>query len=507
MSSVRIDLTPRRPAVCSDAAISLDLLVRIAAPLPESGLDRPSLNLSLVIDRSGSMGEDRKLDYARQAAAFAVGQLLPEDRVAVTVFDDEVRTIAPSAPAADLPGLVQRIEAIRPGGSTDLHGGWAEGGRQAESHRRDGALNRVILLSDGLANQGLTDPNAIATEAKGLALRGVSTTTVGLGEQYNEDLLEAMARAGDGNYYYVESPTQLPDLYRAELHGLMATVGRAVRLEIEPAPGVTVADVLNDYDRDPEGGWRLPNLVAGMPVRTFLRLSVPPRESAGPIATVRVSWDDPDGGPRRSLAAAYEAPEAMPMEWWVAMPEDPAVAEQEALLMAARASARPASPCSGATSGPPACTWAKPSGCSRRTATRPRPPRRSAPWPRPASSSIPASSRRCRSRPSSAPTPAARADGRPRAARRRPERKATPTAGLSVFRTMTPRCSRRSRTHGWLQGWSIPYPVLKTENPRAARVSQRTQARRSPPSTPRGSRISQNGKSQKSQRAPCVEPP
>ena len=237
MSSVRIDLTPRRPAVCSDAAISLDLLVRIAAPLPESGLDRPSLNLSLVIDRSGSMGEDRKLDYARQAAAFAVGQLLPEDRVAVTVFDDEVRTIAPSAPAADLPGLVQRIEAIRPGGSTDLHGGWAEGGRQAESHRRDGALNRVILLSDGLANQGLTDPNAIATEAKGLALRGVSTTTVGLGEQYNEDLLEAMARAGDGNYYYVESPTQLPDLYRAELHGLMATVGRAVRLEIEPAAG------------------------------------------------------------------------------------------------------------------------------------------------------------------------------------------------------------------------------------------------------------------------------
>ena len=337
MNVPRIEVIPRRPAVCSDSPVTLDLLVKVEAPRPAGAPSRPTLNLALVLDRSGSMAASKKIDYARAAATFAVGQLLPEDRVGITIFDDEVETIAPSAPATDKPGLVRRIEGIRPRGATNLHGGWAEGVDQVERHRVEGGLNRVLLLSDGLANAGVTDPNAISLEAKGALQRGIGTSTLGLGDEYNEDLLEAMARAGDGNYYYVESPSQLTDLFQTELLGLMATVGRGARLRIEPAEGVAVADVLNDLRREPGGALTLPNLVVGMPILVLVRLNLRPRPEAGPVCSFRLSWDDPEGGPRRERSSAFDAPEVMPLEWWAAMPEEASVVEQEALLMSARA--------------------------------------------------------------------------------------------------------------------------------------------------------------------------
>ena len=235
MNMPRIELIPGRPAVCSDASVVLDVLVRITPPQPEVHFPRPPLNLALVLDRSGSMAGGKKMPFAREAAAFAVKQLLPTDRVSVTIFDDVVETIVPGGPAADKPALVRRIEQIQPRGSTDLHGGWAEGGRQAEAGLVAGGVNRVLLLSDGLANVGVTDPNTIAAEARGLAARGVGTTTLGVGDDYNEDLMEAMARAGDGNYYYIESPVQLVDIFQTELQGLMATLGQKVSLGLEPA--------------------------------------------------------------------------------------------------------------------------------------------------------------------------------------------------------------------------------------------------------------------------------
>ena len=157
MHTPQIELTARRPAVCTDATVTLDLLVTIVLARPEGPRIRPPLNLALVLDRSGSMAGARKIDYARQAASFAVQQLLPEDRVSITIFDAEVKTITPNTAATDKPGLVRTIEGIHPRSSTNLHGGWAEGVRQAGSHLVEGGLNRVLLLSDGLANQGLTD--------------------------------------------------------------------------------------------------------------------------------------------------------------------------------------------------------------------------------------------------------------------------------------------------------------------------------------------------------------
>src|SRR5262249_19875682 len=158
------------------------------------------------------------------------------------------------------------------------------------------------------ANVGETNPDAIATDVNRLARQGVSTTTMGLGDDYNEDLLEAMAQSGDGNYYYIESPKQLADIFQTELQGLMATFGNKVSLGVHPQGDVTVADVLNDLDRLPTGRLKLPNLIAGMPVLVLVRLSVPPMTGERELCRFRLAWDAPKEAGRQKVVSALRLP-------------------------------------------------------------------------------------------------------------------------------------------------------------------------------------------------------
>src|SRR4051794_1673551 len=260
-----IEVIPARPAVCHDAATTLDILVRVTPPLPEIHVLRPPINLGIVLDRSGSMSEGRKMDHARAATIFAICQLLPTDRVSITVFDDRVETIAPSALVTDKPGLVAQVNKIGPRGSTALHAGWASGAQQVLEYVDWQGLNRVLLLSDGLANHGLTDPEVICGEVRGMAGKQVSTSTIGVGDNYNEDLMGEMAKAGAGNYYFVETSVQLADIFQTELQGLMATTGRRAELSVRPEPGVELVEVLTELERGPAGQIKLPDMVSDMP--------------------------------------------------------------------------------------------------------------------------------------------------------------------------------------------------------------------------------------------------
>lgn len=332
-----IEILPSRVAVCTDEATTLDVLARIHPPALTAQTKRPPVNLSIVLDRSASMGDGKKMPFAIEAASFAVKQLLPTDRVSVTIFDHEVEVLVPSTSAENKAAILERLKSVHPRGSTALHGGWSAGAEQVRVHRVDG-LNRVILLSDGLANQGVTDPNAIGRDVKKLANRGVGTSTMGLGDDYNEDLLEAMSRAGDGNYYYIRSPEQLTAIFEAELTGLMTTTGQKVSLGIEAGPGVSVVDVLNDLDKLPTGRYALPNLVVGMPLMVVARLSVAPRPSpeSDLVASFRLAWDPSEPIGRQSRYARVDLP-AVPFSVWSSLAQDPVVQEQEALLMSARA--------------------------------------------------------------------------------------------------------------------------------------------------------------------------
>lgn len=335
MLQPHVDLIPLQPAVRTDASVTLDVLIKITPPAAELNAPRPALNLGLVLDRSGSMSAHNKINFAREAAIYAVEQLLPSDRVSVTIFDDEVQTPVPNTLAEDKARIVDVIRHVHPGKSTALHGGWKEGGTQVSRHQLAGGLNRVLLLSDGLANVGEKDPAAIAADVNRLASEGVSTTTMGLGDHYNEDLLEAMARSGDGNYYYIESPQQLADIFQTELQGLMATFGNRVGLGVEPLDSVTVVDVLNDFDKTDDGQLKLPNLVAGMPILVVVRVNVPPISQVRDLCRFHLTWDAPMQAGRQDVTFTLRLP-SVTASIWDSLAPTAEVQERAALLLMAR---------------------------------------------------------------------------------------------------------------------------------------------------------------------------
>lgn len=330
-----IELIPLHGAIAKHQPMTLDVLVRITPPDVAPTKERPPLNLSLVIDRSGSM-QGTKLHYARQAARFAVENILPSDRISIVTFDNIIQIPVASTLATHKPAILNQIDHIHAGGSTALHQGWVEGGLQVSQYLNPKQLNRVILLSDGLANVGETQPDAIANDVHGLAQRGVSTTTLGIGNDYGEDLLAAMAQSGDGNFFHIESPDQLPEIFETELAGLSATLGHHVSLGLDLQAGVRVMDVLNDFDQTSTKRYKLPNLMAGAPIHVVARLQVPALSDSTQLLNIRLAWDSPDMPTRQVLRAALTLPVVSP-EQLADFPANATVQEQVALLMAARA--------------------------------------------------------------------------------------------------------------------------------------------------------------------------
>jgi len=335
MNRPTIELIPLRPAVRADAPDTLDVVLKITPPPVELNASRPPLNLGLVLDRSGSMATEKKIDHAREAAIFAVQQLLPSDRVSVTIFDDQVQTIVPNVFAENKAQIIDVIRRIRTGNSTALHNGWKEGAAQVRQNLIAGGLNRVLLLSDGMANVGEKNTDVIAADVNRLAREAVSTTTMGLGDHFNEDLMEAMAKAGDGNYFYIEGSQQLPDVFQTELQGLIATIGNTVQLGIDPQVGVTVADILNDLDTMPDGQLKLSNLICGMPILVTVRLSVSPIAREESLCVFRLTWTHPNEALPQVMSVTLSLP-SVAGHLWESLAANVEVEEQVVLLLVAR---------------------------------------------------------------------------------------------------------------------------------------------------------------------------
>ena len=332
-----IRFRPLRPAVAADGATTLDLLITVAAPPLETELlarPRPPLNLALVIDRSGSMSGS-KLSYARKAARFLASELTERDRLAIVTFDEEVNVLVPSQPVRDPLLFISAINTIQAGGCTALFDGWLAGATQVAQQLDATGLNRVLLLSDGQANEGLTEAAAIAAKVEGLTERGISTSAFGLGSGFDEDLMGAVASAGDGTLAQIESPQQLADLYASELQGLATTLGRKVSLGIRSKGGAELVDQLNDLSLTSAGNFQLPNLRYGQELSVGVRLQLPAWAPNQEIASVRLAWDAPQQTGRQELRDSLTLP-VKPKTELAQLAVDEAVAEQLALLRANR---------------------------------------------------------------------------------------------------------------------------------------------------------------------------
>jgi Ca-activated chloride channel homolog len=227
--------------------LSVDLT---AQPLGAGAADRPPVDLALVIDRSGSMSGD-KLEAARRAARGIAGRLADGDRVALVQYDSTAEVLVPLA-ALDAAGRARldgAIAGIVDRGGPNLHGGMVLGQRELLAAGRErggngGRVNRVVLLSDGQANEGVTDRTTLGRIAAAAADQGVRLTTVGIGLGFNEDLMELLAENGRGRYYYAQDAASLQGVFAGELASLQATVASATELRLVPTcAGVEILEV------------------------------------------------------------------------------------------------------------------------------------------------------------------------------------------------------------------------------------------------------------------------
>jgi len=271
--------------------------LQLAVDVPAVGnRERRPLNLCVVVDRSGSMGDEGKITNARAALRALINQLRPGDVFSLVIYDDVVDVLRPSAPVRNRSDILCLVDEITPRGFTNLGGGMTEGFHQVSHYAGRSYINRVVLLSDGLANRGVTDPRALARTACSHREGGISLSTMGMGLDYNENLMMALATQGGGNYYFIERSSDLAGILRNEFDMMGCVVAQNAVVTIALARGVCVKDVVGgNYTVD---GDRLRiaagDLAGGDRREWTVELELPGGEGTRTIATGSLSFDAVD---------------------------------------------------------------------------------------------------------------------------------------------------------------------------------------------------------------------
>ncbi len=210
------------------------LYVDLKAGKVESSKERTPLNISIVIDKSGSMAEKNKLEYVKKAVEYIIDQAGSDDYVSVVTYDDYVNVLQRSQIIRDKYDLRDRVSKIKPDGFTNLSGGMFEGYDQVNGSYSRGYVNRVLLLSDGLANRGITDRRELTNMVREKNRKdGVTLSTFGVGSDFNENLMADIADYGKGNYYYIRNSSDIPEIFASELKGIRNLVGQGTKMKIK----------------------------------------------------------------------------------------------------------------------------------------------------------------------------------------------------------------------------------------------------------------------------------
>ncbi|MGZ4115882.1 MAG: vWA domain-containing protein [Bacteroidia bacterium] len=204
------------------------------------------LNISVVLDHSGSMEGD-KLNYTKEALKYIINQLDSRDVLSIVLYDSDVEVFLQPQRLEDRKELLARVEKIASGSSTNLEGGIRKGYELVKNSKKligSEMINRVLLLSDGLANVGMSDPESLSALTRDFFEKDrISISTFGVGNDYNENLMARMAMQGGGLYYFIHSPEKLPSIFNEELKGMSKLIAKNTVLKIK------FPDDVLSYDR------------------------------------------------------------------------------------------------------------------------------------------------------------------------------------------------------------------------------------------------------------------
>ncbi len=270
----------------------------IDAPNETKSSVRLPLNLSLVIDRSGSMG-GLKLEFVKRAACHVLDCLTERDQVSIYAFDNEIQTVATCTlvTAAQRNMLKSKVNSVCAGGNTNLFDGWLHGVNEVATHPMPNAIQRCLLLTDGQANSGETRQEHLEMHARELRMRGIGTSTFGVGSDFNQYLLEGMATNGGGQYYFIEDPVVIPQIFKQELGDLLSVTARRAVMKIISPAGTSIS-LLGDIPHESIAR----NIIAPIGELTsnsqklfYLEVLMPPQETGDSTFSIDISYLDANG--------------------------------------------------------------------------------------------------------------------------------------------------------------------------------------------------------------------
>jgi len=306
--NLKADLGQR--VIGQDHEGSIYLRLSLHALAQERDTDRTPVNVAIVLDRSGSMKGSR-MYAAKRAARLALRRLGSQDVVSVVAYNNKVHTIYPAARLLNGSDLEDRIDSLNANGQTALYAGVKEGARQVREFFSSNRVNRVILLSDGLANVGPKSPGELARLGQSLGEEGIPVTTIGLGLQYNEDLMSRLALASDGNHAFAERPSDLDRVFDSEFGDVLSVAAQDITIRIDIHNHFRPVRVLGRSAKI-EGNeirLRLNQLYANQ--EKYLIVELKPQSNVGTgsanIADLEVAYLDLKSNARQRLKASAQA--------------------------------------------------------------------------------------------------------------------------------------------------------------------------------------------------------
>jgi len=221
------------------------LLLRFRTPPNPALTERQPIVIGLAIDKSWSM-KGEKIESVINASCALVNWLTRHDSLSIVAYSADVQVIQPLTHLTEKVSVTDRIKNIQVATSTNLSGGWLSALRAVETANIPNAYKRVILLTDGNPTSGIKEPEDLIQIAKDHFSRGISTTAIGVGDDFNEAILMEIAKAGGGNFYFVDNPEMASDIFFREFGDIGALYAQAIDVNLEFAPGVQFKALLND---------------------------------------------------------------------------------------------------------------------------------------------------------------------------------------------------------------------------------------------------------------------